>query len=353
MNYKILDLHTAEEWNQIIKKLPLKQQDIYFTPEYYELYEKNDDGKALCFIFEDSGDIALYPFLINSVNELDYELDDEYFDIQGAYGYNGVIASNYVISFRKAFYKQFEQYCIKSNIIAEFTRFNPILGNYQFADRFMDVIYDRKTVYLNLEQPYDDIWTKQYSSKNRNMIKKAHKTNLQIKYTDNINSFYNIYTATMQKIGADQYYFFNKNYFKNLKVLINKNSYILEVIDLEDRILCSMILLIYGKYAHYHLSGRASDNKNNSANNFILDEAIKFALNKGCKIFHFGGGNSYDENDSLLKFKRNFSKDIGFFYIGKKIYNQQIYDKVVEQWEQKYPEKVEKNKHILLKYRYF
>ena len=86
MSYKILTLGEKEEWAKSLEKLPIDQQDIYYTPEYYALYEKNGDGQAICFVFEKDKDIALYPFLINSVNDLGYELDDEYFDIQGAYG---------------------------------------------------------------------------------------------------------------------------------------------------------------------------------------------------------------------------------------------------------------------------
>ena len=39
MSFKVLTLNEKEEWLTLIKKLPLNQQDIYYTPEYYELFE--------------------------------------------------------------------------------------------------------------------------------------------------------------------------------------------------------------------------------------------------------------------------------------------------------------------------
>lgn len=349
MKFRILSLADKDIWNNYLSKLSIEQQDIYFTPEYYELYEKNGDGKAQCFVFEKEGDIALYPYLINSVNELGYELDKEYYDIQGAYGYNGVIASNYTISFRKAFYSQFRQFCDNENIIAEFTRFSPILGNHQFSENFMDVVYDRETVFLNLEQPYDDIWSTQYTSQNRNKIRKGRR-DLYCKITQDkrfIDGFRQIYNETMQNIGADDYYYFSDEYFNNL---LFGNNKIINVYDqASDELQASMILMIYGNYAHYHLSGRANDCKNNAVNNFMLDEAIRFAQNKGCKLFHFGGGNSNIKKDNLLKFKQNFSKDNGKFFIGKKIYNEKKYNNVILQWKDKKNENNENNK--LLKYR--
>ena len=354
MNYKILDLSQKKEWKKYLELLPISQQDIYFTPEYYDLYERNGDGKAQCFVFKDNGEVALYPFLINSVNELGYKLNDEYYDIQSAYGYNGIISSSYDIEFRRKFLNVFNKYCKENNIIAEFTRFHPLLDNYKFSDSLMEIIKDRSTVFLNLKKGYDLIWENDYSSENRNMIRKAHNSDINLEIEDNnkcINKFYEIYIQTMVKKNAENYYYFSKEYFKNMLILLKKNVYILYVIDNYDNILCSMILFIYNKYAHYHLSGRSNKNTNNSVNNFILDESIKFAISKGCELFHFGGGNTSNKNDSLLKFKSNFSKERADFYIGKKIHNQEIYKEVVRQWEEEYPEKKEKYKNRILIYR--
>ena len=90
--------------------------------------------KAMCFVFRKNEGIALYPFLMNSVNDLGYDLDVTYFDIQGAYGNNGAVTLNDTISFKNEFDMIFKEFCTDSNIIAEFTRFNPILNNHQFFD---------------------------------------------------------------------------------------------------------------------------------------------------------------------------------------------------------------------------
>lgn len=123
------------------------------------------------------------------------------------------------------------------------------------------------------------------------------------------------------------------------------------VIDSECEVVCSSIFFQYGDYFHYHLSGR-NNKADNSANSFLIDRALDFAKNNGAKLFHLGGGRSSDADDSLFRFKKNFSKQILPFYIGKRIHNQAIYSQVVEQWENKYPEKIDKYNNLLLKYRY-
>lgn len=356
MNYEVLTLEDAGRWNEYLGQLPAEKQDIYFTPEYYRLYEEYNDGKALCFIFEQKGELALYPFLINSVNELGFDLAESYFDIQGAYGYNGILTNSYNLYFINAFYRSFNKFCQENNIIAEFTRFNPLLGNYKFSEKYMNVFKDRETVALDLTRDYSDIWENEYSSKNRNIIRKARKMGYTTEVFINPNEseierFITIYNSNMQMVNATNYYFFNRDFFKNTFNLLGDYAHLINVLDNSGEVVCSSIFLHYGNYFHYHFSGRVNGS-DNSVNSFLLDEAVKYAKGLGAKIFHFGGGRSSAPDDSLLKFKSNFSKTRLPFCIGKKVHNQAVYNEVVKQWEAKNPEKIENFKNRILKYRF-
>ena len=353
MSSYTLTLNEKKVWSRLLAKLPTDQQDIYYSPEYYELYEKNGDGTAMCFVFERDGEIALNPFLLNSVNKLGYDLNKKYYDIQGAYGYNGVVSSIYDISFRKGFHDTFRVYCIEQNIIAEFVRYNPINGNHSFSEGFTDLLENRQTVALNLEQPYDDIWSIQYTSKNRNKIRKGLKTlNMKLgKSGEDFLIFAQLYKYTMKCIGADIYYHFSDQFFSNVNNILSNHCFVFTAYDNEKNIpIGSLLLLIFQDKAHYYLSGRSEWCHNNAVNNYLLDEAIKFAKNKKCKIFHLGGGNSNDIKDPLFKFKQNFSKVFCPFYISKNIYFIEIYEQVCSSWAEKNPDKKERYNNILLKY---
>lgn len=355
MTYKVLTLADKREWTALLHKLPQEQQDVYFTPEYYALYEKNGEGEAQCFVFEKDGEIILYPYLKNAINALGYQLDKEYFDIQGAYGYNGIISSSKDKHFINAFYAFFEKYCSDNHIIAEFIRFHPLLNNYNILLKTHTILLDRKTVGLNICQSYEDIWKHAYSSTNRNMIRKAQKNGysaiiINDPSTQNIEQFMEIYHQSMRAVGAEQYYFFNQDFFKNMFEFLKGHIYLINIKDKNELVVCSSIFFHYYKYFHYHLSGRIQE-ADNSVNNFLLDEALKLAQKLGAELFHFGGGRTGSTDDSLLKFKENFSKTKLDFYIGKKIYNQKVYDNVVEQWKTKHPLSYAKNHVKLLGYR--
>jgi hypothetical protein len=354
-NFKIISLENKDEWTFLLGKLPISQQDIYYTPEYYSLYENYGDGKAQCFVFEKNGDIALYPFLINSINEIGYNLDNEYFDIQGAYGYNGVLSNSMDSVFIEKFYGSFNKYCSQNNIVAEFTRFHPLLQNQEFSKNHMSVIFDRETVALDLTQDYDHIWMKEYHSKNRNIIRKAQKDGFRVEIVQDPNSsqidkFIDTYTYSMKMVDADEYYFFNKEFFYNTFSMLKDNTLLFNIYNKENDLVCSSIFFHYGEFFHYHLSGR-TEKANSTVNNFLLDEAVKYAIEIGAKKVHFGGATSSDANDSLLRFKGIFSKTRLPFYIGKKVHNQDIYDKIVKQWCEKHPNSYANNYKRLLGYR--
>lgn len=355
MTYKVLTLADKREWTALLNKLPQEQQDVCFSPEYYALYEEYGDGEAQCFVFQKDGELILYPFLKNTINALGYQLDKEYYDIQGAYGYNGIISSSKDKDFINAFQACFEKYCIENNIIAEFTRFHPLLNNCVFLSKKTNMLLDRKTVGLNINQSYEDIWKHAYSSKNRNMIRKAQKIGYSAiimngPSTQNIEQFMEIYHQSMRAVHADSYYFFNQNYFVNMFQLLKKHIYLIHIKDCKGKVVCTSVFFHYHRFFHYHLSGRIQE-ADNSVNNFLLDEAVKLAQKLGSELFHFGGGRTGSPDDSLLKFKENFSKTKLDFYIGKKIYNQKVYDNVVEQWKTKHPLSYAKNHVKLLGYR--
>lgn len=352
VDFEVLSLDDEEKWNLLIQKLPIDQQDVYFTPTYYQLYENLGDGKAQCFVFEKDGDIVLYPFLKNSINNLGYQLDNEYYDIQGAYGYNGIITSTNDKQFMHAFHLCFDNYCLKNNIVAEFIRFHPLLSNHIFASENTQVLFDRKTVYFDLSKNIKDIYSDfQHSTKKQ--IRRAEnryhiKVEVYTKPSDYVDVLVDIYTKTMERVNAVPYLFFNKTYFSNL--LHMENIVLFVAYHETNPIAC--ISAFYDKdYFHGHLGGSLYEYLNMYPNDLLYKEMIRYAQKINCKFLHIGGGDTPDPDNSLLKFKMNFSNSLADFHIGKKIHKQTVYENIVGQWKNKHPLSYEKNKMKLLGYR--
>lgn len=337
-------------WLDSFKMLPSECRDVYFTPEYYSLYQNYGDGEAHCFVFEKDGERVLYPFLINPITPLGYKLDKEYYDIQGAYGYNGIITSSEDTTFIAAFWDAFDAYCQENDIVAEFTRFHPLLNNQRLASPKMKTFFSRHTVSLDLTLSGNDIWKTQISSKNRNMIRKAEKEGVTIVESDDYETFKKLYDGTMTNLHAEEFYFFPQSYYDEYRQTFKDKS-MLCLAMYDGKPIAGSMFMFSEDYAHYHLSGRDREYSRYAANNLILWYAIKKAKERGCKWFHFGGGTTGDESDSLLKFKKEFSKTETEFWIGKRVHNEKVYNEIVCQWQTNYPEHFEKNKVKLLGYR--
>lgn len=320
---------SCKEWNLYIDKLPMSIRDIYYRAEYYRMQEKNGDGVGNLFVFEDEERIAVYPFMLNEIKG--YDLEDRYYDIETAYGYGGPVVNCKDKRFIEKFEKSFNEYCIEENIVAEFIRFHPLIKNQYIFKENIDVSHNRYTVYIDLNKSTDEIWENDIISKNRNMIRKAIKSGLKVDFDDDINSFKEIYKNTMDKVSAEDYYYFNDKFYDSLKK-IDKVSI---NVKLKNEIVASAIFLKGDEYFHYHLSGSIKEYLKYSPNNLMLWEAIKYAKENGFKIFHFGGGLDDSINDKLFKFKKSFGKGIGDFYIGKRIHNSDIYNYLINTWEVK------------------
>lgn len=318
-------------WNDWLMKLSPDKRDIYFTREYYKMYENNGDGKGLCFVYTEGDKIAIYPFLINPITG--YALDKEYYDIETAYGYGGPITSHNDDGFIKSFEQVFMKFCNEQHIIAEFVRFHPLIKNENIFFTNMSVIHNRNTVYLDLSNGIDNIWKEDISSKNRNMIRKSRKCDLFILRNNDYKTFQSIYEETMIRVNSSDYYYFNENYYTMMKK--DTHYHLLNVIK-DENVIAAAIFIQYKNYFHYHLAGSLREYLKYAPNNFLLWEAIKFAYDSGAKYFHLGGGRTADLRDPLFKYKRSFSSLYTSFHIGKRVHNRQIYDSLMNTWQKKY-----------------
>lgn len=344
---------TFEKWRLAVESLPGELKDIYYTPQFHSVFEKHGDGQALCMIYSTQQGTAINCCFLNSVNQLGYSLDKEYFDLQSVYGYSGLLSSTDDVGFIESARQAIESYCLENSIIAEFSRFHPLLNNYKHDSNSYH--FDRETIAVDLSKGYEEVWKNQYSNNARNMVRKAIKLKYSAEFLidpddEDINCFIRLYSENMNRVKANSYYFFNEGFFHNFFRELKENVTLINIKDEKSKTVCSSIFMKWNKYFHYHLSGRLSD-ADNSVSSYLLDRAICFAAEGGYDFIHLGGGRSSDPNDTLLKFKKNFSMIRKEFFIGKRIYQQEIYEEVVRQWAKRFPALVNTYKNQLLKYR--
>ncbi len=335
----------TDKWNDKLLQLSENQKDIYFSEPYVKL-AAGKNATSLCIICEEAGNIMLLPFLRS-----DYK---EYFDFETPYGYGGPITNCNDIGWNEKALNEIISYFTSQNYLAGFLRFHPLLNNAELCRNIFTVIDDRKTIAIDTSVSEEKIWMNQISSKNRNMIRKAEKNGLTFERDNefkHIDEFKKLYNSTMSRLDADDFYFFDDEYYQKFIEIFNGKGF-LGCIKKEDEIISAALFMYENCWGHYHLAGSNREYSSLGANNLLLWKVACEMHKEGVNEFHLGGGTNGDEENSLFKFKHSFSPNTKQFSIGKIIFNKNAYDEICSEWAKNNPEKAEKYKYHLLKYRY-
>ena len=318
----VIDGKDSVRWNRLIAGF--SNTDIYFSHEYFMSALILDEGEAMLFVFENADGKIAYPVIKRTIaNEGNLEL----YDITTPYGYGGplISCSGSEGALRTEFRKEFEAYCQRHHIISEFARFHPLLGNQKGFESELEISHTSDTVAIRLQQDGDLL--SRIPGKNRNMIRKAMKNNIEIKKIsteDYLEEFILMYYDTMRRNGATRYYFFTEDYFRKTIALFGQDLHFFGAF-LDGKMIAATLVLGSGKFIHYHLSGSLTAYRNLGANNLLLFKIAEWGQARGAEAFHLGGGSS-GQDDSLYRFKKTFTPDAPLeFHIGKKIHNRALY----------------------------
>lgn len=320
------------KWNNLVKSFNI--HDIYYLNGYVKAFQIIGDGEPFLISYESETNKAFCVIMkrdISNFIKLSNNLKNNcYYDVITPYGYGGFIFENEPTSKDLLELKtELTQIFKRNNIISAFFRFHPVLRNARFHESFSNVIDLGKTIAMDLDSP-ELIW-QNITSKNRNMIRKAEKSGIEIKHGKGIDlllNFKEIYNETMIKDNAEEYYFFNDSFYKSIDVDL-KDNYEIFYAEYEGKIISMSIIIFDGNQMHYHLSGSKTEYRNLAPSNLLLYKAALWGNENGFKTFHLGGGVGSGE-DNLYKFKASFNRNSNYqFSIGKWITNKEIYDQLV------------------------
>lgn len=327
---QIFDMTQRKEWDEMVRSFA--EYDVYYLSGYVRAFEIHGDGAPQLLYYEDDGLRAIYVYMKRKT------AIEGVYDSITPYGYGGVLfeasdgsRTSKVSSDRlKAFWKEYVEKMKEQNIVDNFVRYHPVLANAVPMKMISDVIDLGKTVAFHLDSS-EVIW-ENIISKNRNMIRKAEKNGIEIHHAHDIElfkDFIRIYNATMDKDNADEYYYFNEEFYNSIHEDLDGN-YEMFYATLNGQIVAMSIMLFANKQMHYHLSGSMMEYRNLAPSNLLLYKAALWGCEQGYKTLHLGGGVGSGE-DNLYKFKAAFNRNSDFqFSIGKMIFDSDIYKELIE-----------------------
>lgn len=328
---EIIRAEQKEYWNGIVKSFDT--WDIYYLNEYARSLAVHGDGMPLLIYFASDGARMAYVVMQNDIAEFEAfrNILDRgvYVDWTTPYGYGGPLYDGALTEeWVGKCIKQLNDYARENHVISQFFRYHPLLQNQIPMERVSRVLYVKKTVYMDTSSR--DIIYNNMTPNNRNMVRKAQRNGISILVDtgERIDEFEQVYRRTMEMHDADDYYYFESRYFEYIRKEMRENVRFFYALY-EGRVISSSIFFYNDKYMHYHLSGTLPEYRNLAAANLLLTEAAFWASDHGIQKFHLGGG--IVEEDSLLRFKKNFNRYGSIdFCIGSYIFDEQAFARLVE-----------------------
>lgn len=317
-------LSESDKWDQIVKSFI--NYDIYWLSGYVRAFQIHGDGEPLLIYYQGNNTKG-----INVVMKRDIAKDSRFigridegnaFDFTTPYGYGGwIIEGNGVVEL----FFEYSEWTRKNNVVSEFVRFHPMLGNHIICEDYYEVKQLGEVVHMDLISS-EVIW-KNLISKNRNMIRKAQKNGIKIyngRFPGIFERFREIYNETMEKDNAKEYYFFEPDFYTSILNDLPNNAQMFWA-EKDNQVIAVSIILGANSRLNYHLSGSKREYSSLAPGNLLLYKVALWGCENGFKTLYLGGGVGSGV-DSLFKFKRAFYRgDLNHFYIGKRIFDNEKY----------------------------
>lgn len=330
---EVVSIKNQEKWDGIV--INQENYDVFYLSSYAKAFQVQGEGEPiLIHCVDEEENSAISVMFKRDIAECEYFKDklikNKYFDLISPYGYGGFLSDT---SITENMLDEYKEYCKENNYICEFVRFE-LFSEYHKIYKG-EVETRTHNVVRNLEIPIDEMLM-DFEHKVRKNIKRAQRDGLEILIEQNANhldDFLRIYYGTMERNSANDSFYFDRKFFETLNEMSGHYVYI--YVLYQEKII-SAELIIYGtENAYSYLGGTDREYFNVRPNDFLKFEAIKWLKEQGIKNFVLGGG--YGADDGIFRYKKSLAPNgIVDFYVGKKIYNDEIYQELVSLKEKEY-----------------
>jgi hypothetical protein len=312
MTYNFLS-PSNDQWYECLAALTC---DVYHEPAYVQAAAEHQGGEAVAFFAENDDGCLLVPLLRRQIPGHDRS------DVTSPYGYPAPIWS---ARDSYAHWQTFSHALRETGIVSAFLRLHPLLPapNPSCLQDFPDhcLVEHGPTVWLrrglDAERRWEDTRPDHRSDIRRLQRKGYDVTRHTADEPDAFSTFRRMYEETMDRVGADPFYYFSDAYFRHWKADLSGHCEIAIVSDAAGDPAAAGLFTVSDRWMQFHLSGTAGEHRDLAPAKLMLhrmaQERHRSPNRDGPAILHLGGGLGADR-DSLFRFKAGFSPERATFH---------------------------------------
>ncbi len=317
------------------------QHDVYHLPEYHALAEERGEGAARLFAYTEGEYSIALPLLLRPLQGIAGIEADGWKDATSVYGYPGPVSSHRDMppAVLRNFHEALDRRLAEERVVAAFSRLHPLFPQRAMLAGNGDCKHEGETVSIDLTQP-PEVQRAAYRPSTKSRMNKLRRQGLACERDHekrHMADFTAIYHQTMQRVHAHSSYRFEPEYFTRLASGLGP-ALELFVVKLDGAVICGGLFTICNGIVQYHLCGTSSDFLKLAPMSLLVDTARLWAINEGARAMHLGGGVGSKE-DSLLEFKRGFSRITHEFVTWRRVLDPAGYSQLcgqAAQWNERH-----------------
>ncbi len=319
MKGELLDVN-APAWTSFLEET---DHDFYHLPPYVALCAAQERGEPRGLLVAANGNAMLLPLITRSI-------PGGGLDATSPYGYPGpLVRGTGDATFLREALAAGVQVLRAAGVVSAFVRLHPLLNPVP-PSGIGTVVYHGDTVSVDLSLP-GEVLREQMRVDHRRGIKRAVRLGYVARMDEtwtHLNSFKELYRATMERRSANQFYFFDDAYFDGLRDALRDRLHLC-LVEREGEIAAAGLYAETCRIVQYHLSGTSDAAMNAQPTKLMMQFVIGWAKARGDRYLHLGGGVGAG-SDSLLHFKDGFSPLHHPFSTLRIVIDEQAYRRLVE-----------------------
>jgi len=325
-------LETADpEWEATLGRLA---HDSYHRPGYVELTARQARAHGVAIRVGTAGDELLLPLLIREIpgsGGLAGALD-----ATSPYGYPGPLYSpGQSPERRHTLWSELVDVAANQGLVSLFVRCHPILTpGIDHALPATTVVTHGRTVFVDLREDLDRI-VEQRREDTRRDLSSLRETGFTALVDDwsRYGDFKVIYRGTMERVGADDFYFFDTAYFRDLRTALGPQLHLVTVLAPDGATAAGGLFMERQGILQYHLGGTAGEYRKRAPAKLMFDRMIEWGRDRGATHLHLGGGLGGKE-DSIFHFKKGWSGHTATFFTLRVVPDEESYRLILSAGEE-------------------
>lgn len=304
--FAVLDAASPDDvraWVALWRRWP--GREVAAHPEYARLFARPGD-RVVCLVGEDAGGGILFPLILRPLAAEPWSAPGERrVDAASPYGYGGPFAWAIGPELEEAFWRAHAGWCADERVVSTFVRLS--LFPEQLAALPGGSEVRGPNIAVPLESGEDGLW-RGYDTRVRKWIRVAQGSGLRVELDATgrrLGGFLAVYEHTMQRHGADDWYYFPRALFEAVVERLEGQFVFFHALS-GEQVVSSDLVLCSAENVYYFLGGTLTDAFPHGPNYLVKHAVATWALGQGKRRYVLGGG--YQPGDGVFRYKRGWAR---------------------------------------------